>query len=535
MTEESPGTAGGRELPSTLASTGGAGEGEGDLVGRVLGGRYRILRKLGEGAMGAVYLGEHLKIGRQDAIKVLRDALATDPDTIARFVRGTRNVSMIRHPNICTIYDYSDIAGGIQFVAMEFVPGETLRDLLQREGKLPLEMAVHVARQAAEALDAAHEVGIVHRDLKPANIMVVPGRSGTMEVKVVDFDIAKGSADGEGEEVTRMGFVVGTPEYMSPEQLIGDKLDGRSDIYSLALVLYRMLTGTLPFAAQDTQDLMVKRLTEEPMTLAAGLPSGVFPPQLEAAIRRALQRKPADRQATAGQFGREISTAIAPPATVGATRAHGIAGQLPEGGGAAPSGRERAQRVPMLVKAGGAGAVLVALAVAGVFAFGGGEGEVPPVATQLGPSQGSIVEYSDPLASARNGEEQGTVPEETTDPPARTAGPASEDEGSADPVPAAAPPPTDDKFLDLLERLAEPFPARSTLIGVRDTAMTAWDHPAATRLQRASAAYVVGSALVSLGDTASAITWLQRAVNMRPDFQPYRTELELYRDLLGGY
>src|SRR5690606_34277954 len=125
------------------------------------------------------------------------------------------------------------------------------------------------------------------------------------------FDIAKGSSDGEGEEVTRMGFVVGTPEYMSPEQLIGDRLDGRSDIYSLGLVLFRMITGTLPFAAEDTQDLMVKRLTEDPMSLADALPSGAFPPALEAAVRRSLQRKPAERQATAGEFGREISAAIA--------------------------------------------------------------------------------------------------------------------------------------------------------------------------------------------------------------------------------
>src|SRR5690606_23194965 len=156
-----------------------------------------------EGAMGAVYLGEHMKIGRRDAIKVLRQGLATDPDTIARFIRGTRNVAMIRHPNICTIYDYSDIAGDVQFVAMEYVAGRTLRELLEEEGRLPVEVAVHITRQAADALHAAHEVGIVHRDLKPANIMVVKARDGSYDVKVVDFDIAKGSADGEGEEVTR--------------------------------------------------------------------------------------------------------------------------------------------------------------------------------------------------------------------------------------------------------------------------------------------------------------------------------------------
>jgi serine/threonine protein kinase len=531
VSERPPEDTAGGELPPTLAQTGEGAEPpmDGDLVGRVLGGRYRILRKLGEGAMGAVYLGEHLKIGRQDAIKVLRDSLATDPDTIARFVRGTRNVSMIRHPNICTIYDYSDIAGGIQFVAMEFVPGETLRDLLQREGKLPAEVAVHIARQAAEALDAAHDVGIVHRDLKPANIMVVQGRGGTLEVKVVDFDIAKGSSDGEGEEVTRMGFVVGTPEYMSPEQLIGDRLDGRSDTYSLALVLYRMLTGTLPFTAEDTQDLMVKRLTEEPMTLAAGLPTGDFPLALEAAIRRALQRKPAERQPTAGEFGREISAAIEQPGTVAS-----VGSRAAPGGSSLPPPRPRsnARDWPMPSKI---AAAVAALAMVSVVAFVLLRNDPEPPLASADPAltaQAPIIEYSDPVAAPDTGEAVGEAEGE-----ASPTNPSAEIPPASGPVepPTRTLPPSEDDFLSMLVRLSEPYPARTMLMGVRDTAVAAWDSPAAAPRHRALAAFVAGSALISLGDTVSAVTWLQRAVDLRPDYQPYRTDLELYRELLSDY
>jgi serine/threonine protein kinase len=522
-----------RDLPPTVAAgEGTAGSADGDFVGRVLGGRYRILRKLGEGAMGAVYLGEHMKIGRQDAIKVLRDALATDPDTIARFVRGTRNVSMIRHPNICTIYDYSDIAGGVQFVAMEYVPGETLRDLLQREGKLPLGVAIHIARQSAEALDAAHEVGIVHRDLKPANIMVVPGRNGTFDVKVVDFDIAKGSSDGEGEEVTRMGFVVGTPEYMSPEQLIGDRLDGRSDIYSLGLVLFRMLTGTLPFAAEDTQDLMVKRLTEAPMTLMDALPTGNFPPALEAALRRALQRKPADRPATAGEFGREISAAIETPATVAAVG--GLPPRQPTSAPTPPIADAAGSRRTLSgrTKMAGAAGVVAALAIIGVI-WAGTDGEPPTTTTTPGTVDpvGEVLQYDDPLAANESDPAGGSDSVAAGNTSGEQTGTGPRVDPSVVAMPDRDPPPTNSQLLDLMERL-DNFPTNAALVEVRDAAVAAWNHPQASGQTRATAAYVAGQALIPLGDTIRAVEWLQRAVELRPDYGPYTSLLQTYQQLL---
>lgn len=548
----------GPELPPTLAS--GAetdASTSGDLVGRVLAGRYRILRKLGEGAMGAVYLGEHLKIGRKDAIKVLRDQLASDPDAIARFVRGTRNVSMIRHPNICTIYDYSDTADGIQFVAMEFVPGETLRDLLNRETRLPVDTAVKIAIQVAEALDAAHQVGIVHRDLKPANIMVVQGRQG-LEVKVVDFDIAKGSQEGEGEEVTRMGFVVGTPEYMSPEQLIGDRLDGRSDVYSLALVLYRMLTGTLPFAAQDTQDLMVKRLTEEPMSLAGGLPGASFPLALEMAIRRALQRKPEDRQRTAAEFAQEVAAAVSPvvrdrrSAPRGDTSASTRETERSRTDSSETDGRRR-----LVLLWGGGATAAVALVALGLFAFGGEGGEGgEELATDTPSPQTPMVEYSDPVSTAED-EASGSPAEpeadtaalgsapsaqgtrQTTSVAAEPAGNPPEEaraEGApAEPSTAVSASPSQDELLSMLERTMDPGSSGPALREIHQRAADAWNDRTIPSEHRALAAYVASNSLIALGDTTQAVTWLQRAVDLRPDYDPYRTELNLYQQLLRGY
>lgn len=287
------------------------------LVGTVLAGRYRILSKLGEGAMGAVYLGEHLRIGRRDAIKVLRESLEGDAEALARFSRGTRNVSLIQHPNVCTVYDFGDTDDGRRYLAMEYVPGETLQDLLRREGRLPPARAQAIFAQVAGALQAAHEAGIVHRDLKPGNVMVSPGRGGADAVKVVDFDIAKGSADGEPGDVTRLGFVIGTPEYMSPEQLLGMALDGRSDVYSLGIMLFRMLAGALPFRAADTQELMVQRLTGLPLRLDEVLPGLAMPPALQAALDRALQRRAEDRFDTAAAFADAVAAALAAPASAG--------------------------------------------------------------------------------------------------------------------------------------------------------------------------------------------------------------------------
>src|SRR6266852_1825683 len=238
---------------STLRSAGGAAS----LIGSIIGGNYNILKKLGEGGMGAVYLGEHVKMSRKSAIKVMTQSMANDPDAIARFNREATNAARINHPNVCAIYDFGETQDGLIYLAMEFIEGEPLTDVIEREGALPLARAAAIFLQTADALQAAHDLGIVHRDLKPDNIMVSRRKSGGDMVKVVDFGIAKAvGGDQAGQKVTKTGLVVGTPEFMSPEQLSGDAVDGRSDLYSLGLVLYRMLTGKVPFEATSVQETM---------------------------------------------------------------------------------------------------------------------------------------------------------------------------------------------------------------------------------------------------------------------------------------
>jgi hypothetical protein len=277
-----------------------------DLVGQVIADRYHIQKKLGEGGMGQVYLAEHVKMGRRCAIKIMSPAMMKDPDAISRFNREAANASRIGHPNVCAIYDFGETPEGLIYLAMEFIEGRSLNAILDEQGILPLARAASIITQCADALQVAHDLEIVHRDLKPDNIMVVTGR-GKDTVKVVDFGIAKAvGAEGGAQKVTKTGFVVGTPEYMSPEQLAGDPVDGRSDLYSLALVFYRMLTGGSPFPADSQQETMIKRLTDDPLPLATARPDVRFPPQLQRVMDRALARSPEDRYASAAEFARDV-------------------------------------------------------------------------------------------------------------------------------------------------------------------------------------------------------------------------------------
>jgi len=285
-----------------------------DLVGQVVADRYHVMKKLGEGGMGRVYLAEHVKMGRRSAIKVMNPSMVHDPDAVARFNREASNASRINHPNVCAIYDFGDTADGLVFLAMEFIEGEPLTDLLIREGVLPIARATNIFLQTAEALQAAHELGIVHRDLKPDNIMLTKGRGGSDTVKVVDFGIAKAIAGAEaGQKVTKTGLVMGTPEFMSPEQLSGDNVDGRSDLYSLALVFYQMLSGTLPFEATTVQETMIKRLTEEPAKLKDTRPDLAFPPGLQAVLDSALMRTPTQRYQSVAKFAADVAAVTGRP------------------------------------------------------------------------------------------------------------------------------------------------------------------------------------------------------------------------------
>jgi serine/threonine-protein kinase len=281
----------------------------GDLIGSIIAERYHILKKLGEGGMGTVYLAEHVKMGRKAALKVMNPGMNADPDAIARFNREAANASRLNHPNVCGIYDFGETPDGVIYLAMEFIEGESLTSVIEKNGSLPAPRAASIIHQAADALAVAHDYGIVHRDLKPDNIMIARGRDGGDVVKVVDFGIAKASSS-DAQKVTKTGLVVGTPEYMSPEQLAGDKLDGRSDIYSLGLVAFNCLTGVLPFPSNSAQETMIMRLTDQPKTLAEMKPGVDWPPELQAVMDRVLQRDANERYQKSAEFGRDIAKAV---------------------------------------------------------------------------------------------------------------------------------------------------------------------------------------------------------------------------------
>jgi serine/threonine-protein kinase len=280
-----------------------------DLIGSIIADRYLVLSKLGEGGMGQVYLAEHVKMGRKSAVKVMNPGTVNDADAISRFNREAANASRISHQHAAQVYDFGETADGLIYLAMEFVEGEPLTDILARDGALPPERAGEIVRQTAEALQVAHDLGIVHRDLKPDNIMLAKFRDGSDCVKVVDFGIAK-AAGVEAQKVTRTGLVIGTPEYMSPEQIAGDPLDARSDIYSLGLVAFNILTGRLPFPSKTAQESVIMRLTEPPVRLAKMRPQIAWTPKVQEVMDKALQRDAALRYASANEFGRALSAAV---------------------------------------------------------------------------------------------------------------------------------------------------------------------------------------------------------------------------------
>jgi eukaryotic-like serine/threonine-protein kinase len=274
--------------------------------------RYRLERELGRGGMATVYLAHDLRHDRKVALKVLQPELAATlgPE---RFQREIRTTARLQHPHILTVLDSGEAAGQLWYT-MPFVRGESLRDRLQREGQLPVDMAVDLACQVALALDYAHHEGVVHRDLKPENILLSDGQA-----LVADFGIAKAlSAAGEAQ-LTGTGMAVGTPAYMSPEQAGGGQVDGRSDLYALGCVVYEMLAGEPPFSGSTPQAVIAKRVLE-PVPHVRTLRESVSVP-IEQALLRALAKTPADRFATVGEFARALSTPLAAPAVPSGTTA----------------------------------------------------------------------------------------------------------------------------------------------------------------------------------------------------------------------
>jgi serine/threonine-protein kinase len=271
--------------------------------------RYKIQRELGQGGMAKVFLAHDQKYDREVAVKVLRPDVAAGVGA-ARFLHEIQTAARLHHPHILPLYD-SDQAGGLVYYVMPYIKGETLRQRLEREGQLPVNEAIQLAREVLDALSYAHGANVVHRDIKPANILLDAGHA-----VVADFGIAR--AIGEGESTT--GHVIGTPAYMSPEQIDGSKyLDGRTDIYSLGCVLFEMLVGQTPYRGATLTAVIANRLTSPiPSARAA---REVVPEAVDAALKKSMATLPADRFSTAAQFSEALGTSATVAIAVGAAQA----------------------------------------------------------------------------------------------------------------------------------------------------------------------------------------------------------------------
>ena len=300
------------------------------MIGRLISGRYRLIAPLGEGGMATIWRAIDEQLDREVAVKILRPQFSSDPGFAARFKQEARSAGGLSHPNIVSVYDYgTDGADGEQYIVMELVDGRDLSTILRDRGSLSVDDSVRIAIGVASALEVAHRKGIVHRDVKPGNILITDGG----DVKVTDFGIARAVAEAS---MTVTGTTLGSVHYFSPEQARGDEVTGASDVYSLGIVLFEMLTGRRPFEADTAAAVALKRLNEDaPTPTAIGKPQ---PAGLEAIVMRALAREPADRFPDAGALAEALRAWRRNPDVVPA----GVAAAAVV---AADAGRRRADRL----------------------------------------------------------------------------------------------------------------------------------------------------------------------------------------------
>ncbi|HUT79321.1 MAG TPA: serine/threonine-protein kinase, partial [Polyangia bacterium] len=263
------------------------------LQGRVLLGRYRIGQRIARGGMGSVFLAREIETGERFAVKALHPAIALEPRVRERFLNEARAARRISHPAVVRVIDVGEIPGGAAFLVMEFVDGTPLRRLLKR-GPVPEPRAVAIARSLAAGLDAAHRVGVIHRDLKPENVLIPRPGGADVAARLVDFGIARIV---DAPRLTTTRHVMGTPQYISPEQAMGAPIDGRADIYALGVMLYEMLAGALPFDDEDPEALLRKHIKATPISISAGAAPRRVDPALERLVMRCLEKSPRLRPA----------------------------------------------------------------------------------------------------------------------------------------------------------------------------------------------------------------------------------------------
>jgi serine/threonine-protein kinase len=298
-----------------------------NMAGQVLDGRYAIVKKVGEGGMSYVYLAHDVSNNERYAIKILSPNLSKDENAMARLRREAALGIRLAHPNVCHIVRMGETEDGLVYVVMPFVEGEILADRNNKAGFLPLTTTVEFVLQMASGLHIAHELKIIHRDLKPENIMICKKADGTEYAVVMDFGLAKErKAGGELEKLTATGIILGTPEFMSPEQLRGKPLDPRTDIYSLSLMTYEMLTGKLPFEGRTQQEMMIARLRNDPIPLRQRRPGMDFPEAVEKVLLKGMARNVDDRYATTLEFAAELQ--VAAGGSTGGASSGGVLGKI---------------------------------------------------------------------------------------------------------------------------------------------------------------------------------------------------------------
>jgi serine/threonine-protein kinase len=339
----------------SLADAAGVGEDDAWL-GRVIDRRYRVVARLGAGGMGVVYRVEHLHLGKTAAMKVLAPDGAARPEMVRRFRNEAQAVSKLDHPNIVQTFDFGQVDGAL-YLVMEYINGEDLAALIRREGPWTFARAARLFVQVCSGLVDAHEMGIVHRDLKPENLMVVRRRDGAEHVKVLDFGLAKlreRATDPAAAAVSSGGQVIGTPYYMAPEQVRGEPLDARADLYSVGATLYRVLTGVPPFDAPSPMSVLAKHLTDEVVPPRTRVPDRALPAGADRIVLRAMAKVPADRYPSAIEMREDLERALTEVSGVGSGVGSGLGfvssiepPPAPAAGEGIPIGRTEAPTVPI--------------------------------------------------------------------------------------------------------------------------------------------------------------------------------------------
>jgi tRNA A-37 threonylcarbamoyl transferase component Bud32 len=489
-------------------------------LGKMVAGKYKVEKLLGQGGMGKVYLAHNVPLDQKVVLKVLLPEYGQDPDTVKRFQHEGRAASRLRHPNVIQVMDFGAMEDGTLYMAMEFLPGKDLAHLISNEFPLGEKRIARIGAQILAALVEAHAQNIIHRDLKPENVMIEQRRGDPDFVKVLDFGIAK-ITDAK-TKLTAAGLVCGTPEYMSPEQAKGADLDPRSDLYSVGVIVYQMVTGLLPFDSDTPVGFLMKHLTEPPMPPSQRQPEVEVSPDLEAFIMRSLSKDPAARFPSAEEMREALLTCV-PEATgpVRTATAQAVAaGASPSKPGvkaptaaakaapqAKPKTKVEAEPEAPPAKSGGKGG-LIAAAVAAVVLAGGagaffatrGGGDAKAPATAAAPA---------PAAAA------------PAAPPAPTAPPLASP-APADPAPAAAatPPPA-------VEPPAPPKPPEAGPKKGGDKRVARLD-PA-----RAKSLLAQGNGLRAAGDCKGAIGLYQQAETADPGLAEVQKRMALCYQMLG--